>query len=484
MSTCRVRRIIDYLNTETRMQLKKLLPKGVATDATIKEIGNVKYPSALLNVLPKEEAYASLGNITEAMLRRPAETISLETLLEQTALEYPELSESDRAKVTKSVTTEPYLERLRRTREKLEASFQGPCVYEPTVVREGVEGHPDIKTMRQVYEIKLTGQVKENWLGFVFQAFAYAAICPKVREVNIVLPLQDLVWTYDVSNWTNRDAYWGLMNKLSEEIRTVGVTNKIAAALMCDQYCIGCHLPKRGGSFATSIAHIQDGSRGWQLFLSSNMTSKVSMKPEDIKATRAHIDRTGAKIYIHSPYIINLCAVPGEKDDYHTGCLCATLDAAVAMGCKGVVVHVGKSTTQDLSVALENMKVNIQRALASATPECPILLETPAGQGTETLKTYEEFVGLVKEINDPRLRICVDTCHVFACGHAPLEYVERMLKEDADLLKLIHFNDSLGECGSCVDRHADIGLGKVGIQVLEKIAAAAYAANVPCVIEY
>lgn len=483
MSTCRVRRIIDYLNTETRMKLKKLLPKGVATDATIKEIGNVKYPSALLSILPKESAYASLGNINEAMLRRPVETISLETLLECTALEYPELSEKDCLKISKSVTTEPFLERLRNTREKLEASFQGPVQYEPTVTRDGVEGHPDIKTMRQVYEIKLTGQVKENWLGFVFQAFAYAAICPKVKEVNIVLPLQDLLWTFDVSGWTNRDAYWSLMNELSTEIRTVGVASKAAAEQICDEFCVGCHLPKRGGSFANSIAHIQDGSRGWQLFLSSNMTAKVSMKPEDIKATRAHIDRTGARIYIHSPYIINLCAVPGEKDDYHTGCLCATLEAASAMGCRGVVVHVGKSTTQDLAVALENMKVNVRRSLESATPECPILLETPAGQGTETLKTYEEFVGFVKEINDPRLKICVDTCHVFACGHSPLEYIERMLKEDAALLKLIHFNDSLGECGSCVDRHAGIGLGKVGIEALSKIAEIGYKAGVPCVIE-
>ena len=59
-----------------------------------------------------------------------------------------------------------------------------------------------------------------------------------------------------------------------------------------------------------------------------------------------------------------------------------------------------------------------------------------------------------------------------------------MLREYAELLKLIHFNDSLGECGSCVDRHADIGLGKVGIAVLGKIADVAYRAGVPCVIEY
>lgn len=67
------------------------------------------------------------------------------------------------------------------------------------------------------------------------------------------------------------------------------------------------------------------------------------------------------------------------------------------------------------------MKKNLLECLPLATKECPLLLETPAGQGTETLKAMKDFIEFVAEIADERLRICLDTCHVFACGHKPKE---------------------------------------------------------------
>ncbi len=209
----RVRKIINYLNTLTRNELKSLLPKGVVRDETIKEIPNVKYPTGLLSVLPKDESYSTLGRIAESMLQRPSTTINLKTLLETTAEHYEALNDTDRAKVTKSVTTQPFIDRLVATRQQLEEAFNGEIpVFEPTVSRNHVQGHPDIKTSVKVFEVKLTGQVQENWLEFLFQAFAYAAICPEVREVNIVLPLQNLIWSYDVAEgWPKREEYFALL---------------------------------------------------------------------------------------------------------------------------------------------------------------------------------------------------------------------------------------------------------------------------------
>ena len=66
----------------------------------------------------------------------------------------------------------------------------------------------------------------------------------------------------------------------------------------------------------------------------------------------------------------------------------------------------------------------------------------------------------------PRLRMCLDTCHVYACGHDPVTYMETV-SETPDLLRLVHFNDSMEACGACKDRHAFIGTGKIGIDVLE-----------------
>ena len=132
---------------------------------------------------------------------------------------------------------------------------------------------------------------------------------------------------------------------------------------------------------------------------------------------------------------------------------------------------------------MANMKANMLEALQHATPSCPILLETPAGQGTEVLRTWADFAGFVADIGDARLRICIDTCHVFACGHDPLDYLTRTIQAHPSLTKLIHFNDSATACGSCTDRHANIGQGYIGMEKMSSIAHYAVKSSVPMLVE-
>lgn len=483
ITTMRVRRILDSMDKPRRDALKKLLPKGLYNDKEMKSWPSVKYPTGLLGTLPDGESYTLLGHIAEEMLGQPSNEIDIERLIEITRKWHPELTEKEEAKIRKSVTTAPFLDRLFSVRQKLEAAFVGPVWYEPTISAGHVEGHPDIKSMTQVFEIKLTGQLKENWGDFLFQTFAYAALSPKCRQVNIVLPLQDFIWTYDCRSWEGRAAYLAALEEASVHNQTVVAANKVVAEELCCRHCIGWHI-NRKGPFHQSISHIRDGSSAWQLFLSGNMSSRISIKEDDIVATKAHIDATGARIFIHSPYIINLCATPGSADDYHVGCLQNCVRVAAAMGCSGVVVHVGKSTDKDAATAMANFRANLIAAAEAATAACPILLETPAGQGTETLTQWAEFMDFVASFADPRIRVCVDTCHVFACGHDPLIYIQKTVAAHPDLLKLIHYNDSLGACGSCVDRHAYMGLGQIGMPMMTKIAEAATAAGIPCLIEY
>ena len=481
----RVRKIINYLNTDTHGKLKKLLPVGVLKDQTIKDIPNVKYPTGILGCLPKEESYSTLGRIAEDMLHYAAKDINLTNLLIVCAHHYPGLSESDKAKITKSITTAHFIERLVATRQQLEADFVGTPVFEPTVGRLHVQGHPDIKTPTQVYEVKLTGQVQENWTEFCFQAFAYAALDPAVTAVNIVLPLQNLVWSYDVGNgWPKREEYFALLERLAVELQTVAADNGVVAQRLIAEHCIGTHISKSPGPFLKSIQHIKDGSVPYQLFLSSNMSSRVTIKEEEIEPVAAHIRATGARVFIHSPYIINLCAPEGEDDDYHTNCLIAITRIAARMGLAGVVVHVGKTTTRDPKVAMANMKANLLRAAgAAATPTCPILLETPAGQGTETLTGFHEFFDFVEGLKDDRIGVCVDTCHVFACGHNPISYLNCAIGNWPGLVRLVHYNDSMVECGARVDRHAFMGMGKIGLKTMETIAQICTDAHIPAIIE-
>jgi deoxyribonuclease-4 len=129
------------------------------------------------------------------------------------------------------------------------------------------------------------------------------------------------------------------------------------------------------------------------------------------------------------------------------------------------------------------MRKNLEKAMESATDACPILLETPAGQGSETLTTYDEFVAFVQSFDSSKLRICVDTCHVFATGQNPLDYIRKIYTTDPTLLKLVHFNDSATPCGSCLDRHAFVGTGKIGYTALKEIADYCRDRSIPMLVE-
>lgn len=64
-----------------------------------------------------------------------------------------------------------------------------------------------------------------------------------------------------------------------------------------------------------------------------------------------------------------------------------------------------------------------------------------------------------------RVRICLDTCHLFAAGYdirTPETYAETMQKFDSEVgngyLAGMHLNDSKAELGACKDLHENIGL--------------------------
>ena len=274
----------------------------------------------------------------------------------------------------------------------------------------------------------------------------------------------------------------------------------LAAANLKADFPIGSHVA-RLRTLTETIRALPAG-RPAQLFLGNPRGGSLKKLGDgELAAAAAAVVQAaemGARLYAHAPYTINLCRAAGGTD-----LLCQHLQMAVAIGCRGVVVHVGKSVELAAGEAIANMRANVAIAAQFATAECPLLIETPAGQGTETLTGLEEFIEFVSAaatldsgisaaatldsgisaaatldadqaeapaaaFGAARIGICVDTCHVFACGHDPVEFVRRA--SATGLLRLVHFNDSAGDCGSCVDRHASPGTGLIGGARLREVA--------------
>lgn len=454
--------VLSRLDAKTKKPFIKLMPQF---DIPEECLLSVKYPTAILSALKNGEndndEYSLLGVLCEKMLRHPLEKITIETLLN-------ELKDcKDLKKISSSKTTPPFIEKLRQTRIEFDNVVKGKVVYDTVLEYKSVQGHPDGQTETQLFKVKMK---EKEWKNFLLEAYSYGSLELRATELFLVLPLHGKVINLKLDEWPlkNRMKWRDLLASEKEE-----KNNDIKFGMIIQKrFNIGMHVQKKP-SLVSTLEGLND-IQPFQIFLGNPSSAKLSIS--DTELTKAAAVMGKKRVYVHTPYIINLC-----KDGLRDEALVRNIEYSKKAGCKGVVVHVGKSTTKPLSEAMENMRKTIADAMTFATPDCPLLLETPAGQGTETLTDRDEFLGFVMSFGDPRLALCVDTCHVFTNGHDPLEYLQRA--HETGLLRLVHFNDSATTCGACVDRHAYIGTGYLGPEKMAKLASFCSVIAVDMVIE-
>lgn len=490
MTSFRVRQVLDSLDKEDWRTLKQCIPK--AYRSAPKDLLAIKavFPYALKKALPEEEAYSMLGVCAESLLQFPVERKPLSTDITKIFESEMKVSTSEYVKALKSPTTQKFLDHIEMTRVNLAMLCSDEKLeYNRELAHTSgkIVGHPDIMTHTKILEVKTSTKIKLNWSYNVCQVLTYVAIVPSYTEAYLVFPLQEYLYAMDLSKWQKGKEFLQILLGVIDK-SGVRESNYLEGRILRDEYLIGYHISKenlfKGGKTKTIYNTLKglQSEYPWQLFLESNLVTKKEIPDEDVAKTLNLIIENSLNVYVHSPYTINLCTPHEEKDGYHLTALQKNLCYAKNMGMKGVVVHVGKSTTLEIGVAMENMKNFIRLCLSDATVECPLLLETPAGQGTEVLTTSIEFAEFINEINDPRLQVCVDTCHVFAAGELPSEYLNVLFSKGI-IPKLVHFNDSMTERGSCRDCHEQIGRGKIGIEELRKCAVICASKNIPMLNE-
>jgi len=224
-----------------------------------------------------------------------------------------------------------------------------------------------------------------------------------------------------------------------------------------------------------------------QIFTGSTKTWKrANVNEKDIHKAKELIIKNNMSVFIHSIYLINLSRF-GEEFEKAKECLEYDLKIGPMLGAKGVVVHVGKALKMGTEKAVDNMFKNILNMLDSIDESCPLLIETPAGQGTEVLSDIDSFISFYNKFSDfqkTKLKICIDTCHIFACGYQPDKYLEKWNEECPGSIVLVHYNDSKCACGSRKDRHAPIGEGLINIETLDYIVKWCTVLDIPMVREF
>lgn len=192
------------------------------------------------------------------------------------------------------------------------------------------------------------------------------------------------------------------------------------------------------------------------------------------------------KILIHGIYLTNLARE--DKQLFHLGKmgLVVYLDFAekVAKGIKerkidseilGVCFHPGSQKELSYEDSLERISYGMQWVLDEVKGNQKLLIETTAGTGGNLGRNFTELRLMREGVKDnERVGFVMDTEHTYASGYDWVNNFDGVVEDmDRELgirnVKAIHLNDSMVECGSNKDRHANLGEGKLGENTISKI---------------
>ncbi|WP_222860802.1 deoxyribonuclease IV [Weissella muntiaci] len=228
--------------------------------------------------------------------------------------------------------------------------------------------------------------------------------------------------------------------------------------------------------------------------------NSVRVPIDQFHVQEAHelMDEKGIReISVHAPFLINLASADDHKWEYSVELFTSEVIRTSAIGAQTFVFHPGSHVGAGSEAGIDNVIRGLNSVLKNLYTELPvdkiprILIETMAGKGTEVGKDFVELATILDGVEEQyrsNVGICLDTCHVFDGGYDLKEHYEDVLSEFDDRIGLdkigaIHLNDSKFGLASHKDRHANIGLGKIGFETLSKVSNDARFVNVPKLLE-
>lgn len=253
---------------------------------------------------------------------------------------------------------------------------------------------------------------------------------------------------------------------------------------------VGAHISGRRGRNEEGATQLKNlGGNIVQFFISGD---------GNYSQFRRLLQRDQMRAVVHASYSINLSR---DWDQYSPWIqqFIYEITSAHEAGAEGIVVHMGKQMELTKEEAYNNMYtslLHVHTATLKAS-SVKILLETSTGQGSEICHRIEDLAYFYKKFSRNRNKevadrfgLCVDTCHIFGAGYdlrtksAVYMYLEAF-EELIGLhhIRLLHLNDSKRELGSNVDRHENLGYGRIGKEGLLEMARYFKNLNVPIILE-
>jgi deoxyribonuclease-4 len=244
---------------------------------------------------------------------------------------------------------------------------------------------------------------------------------------------------------------------------------------------IGIHA-SIAGSYLNALESARKlGCNALQIFSASpRMWQAGSARIPDVDAAafRARRAELGlGPLVIHANYLINLAAAQPMLRTRSIQAFHDELVRGVALGADFLVVHPGSrgeaTPEQAVATVIESVKQGSKRI---SLGNLRILIENTAGMGAAVGARLEELAEILAGLKNVPAEACIDTAHLFAAGYDIKS--ETGLTSTIDLIEgtialervpVIHANDSKIPLGGRVDRHENIGEGKIGAEAFARI---------------
>lgn len=260
------------------------------------------------------------------------------------------------------------------------------------------------------------------------------------------------------------------------------------------QQRFGAHMSVAGGLHLAFDLAVQAGCDCLQIFV-KNQRQWVAKPLTDEQAAEFRKAMAATRItpvVAHASYLINMASPDDALRQKSIAAMIDELTRCEALGVVSLVVHPGAHMGQGVDAGIARIAQSLDEIHAD-TPgfKTTIALEVTAGQGSAIGFEIAHLGRIMAASKDPgRMRICLDTCHLFAAGYdlSDIADYQRMTDELAasvrfDNVCCIHANDSKGERGSRIDRHDHITQGRIGVRGFENILNDARLAAVPRILE-
>ncbi|MGH8915295.1 MAG: deoxyribonuclease IV [Acidimicrobiia bacterium] len=231
---------------------------------------------------------------------------------------------------------------------------------------------------------------------------------------------------------------------------------------------IGAHVP--------SLDPLREASERKADLVQIFLSNPQSWKKPPPRADAGELRRSPIPVWVHAPYLINVCADNNRVRVPSRRILQETCDAAAEVGAVGVIVHGGHVTGEGPH---EEGIDRWRKALDSLDSEVPVLIENTAGGDKAVARRIEWLQRLFEVVGAYDVGFVLDTCHLWAGGE-PFDEVVPRIMDATGRIDLVQVNDSKDPFDSRRDRHQNLGRGLIPPDDLARVILEA---NAPVAVE-